>query len=174
MGNLGNRMQEAMDETKYSTQVQGRTEKRETMSMNEQPKDTGASVSANKAKSRERSLANLKPFQPGQSGNPSGRPKRTPLSDACREVLALPVPNDPQGRTYAQKIAATLADKAAEGDVRAGQELADRAEGKARQSIEIENTRLREAFDRMSREEMEAYAVSGVLPEWFSNDETVQ
>jgi len=113
-------------------------------------------------------------WQPGQSGNPGGRPKRTPLADACREVLALPVPGDSDGRTYAQKIAATLAEKAAEGDIRAAAELADRAEGRARQAIEIEQTRLREAFDRMSHEELEAYAVSGTLPEWFPKDEPVQ
>lgn len=115
-------------------------------------------------------------WQPGKSGNPGGRPKRTPLADACREVLALPVPGDSEGRTYAQKIAATLAEKAAEGDIRAAAELADRAEGRARQSIEIEQTKLREAFDRMSYEEKEAYAASGKMPEWFSEngDETLQ
>ena len=64
-------------------------------------------------------------WKPGQSGNPGGRPKRTPLSDACREVLALPVPGDSEGRTYAQKIAAMLANKAGEGDIRAAQELGD-------------------------------------------------
>jgi hypothetical protein len=112
-------------------------------------------------------------FKKGVSGNPGGRPKRTPLADACRDVLALSVPDDPEGRTYAQKIAATLAEMAAEGDIGATRELADRAEGRARQSIEIEQSRLREAFDRMSRDELEAYAVSGSLPGWF-NDETVQ
>jgi len=112
-------------------------------------------------------------WQPGQSGNPGGRPKKTPLADACGEVLALPVPGDSHGRTYAQKIAATLAVKAAEGDIRAAQELADRAEGRARQSIEVEHTGLREAFDRMSGDELEAYAVTGSLPKWF-NDETIQ
>ena len=60
-----------------------------------------------------------------------------------------------------------LAKKAAAGDIRAAQELADRAEGRARQAIEIEHTRLGEAFERMSREELEAYAVSSALPEWF-------
>jgi Family of unknown function (DUF5681) len=117
---------------------------------------------------------NLKPWPKGVSGNPQGRPKTAPLSQACREVLAQPVPGDPDGRTYAQKIAATLAEKAAEGDIRAAQELGDRSEGRARQAIEIEHTRLREAFDRMSREELEAYAVSGALPAWFPKDETIQ
>ncbi|MGA7918574.1 MAG: hypothetical protein WCA38_02810 [Candidatus Acidiferrales bacterium] len=64
--------------------------------------------------------------------------------------------------------------KALEGDIRAAQELADRAEGRARQSIEIQNVALREAFERMNREEMETYARDGVLPEWFPENETVQ
>jgi hypothetical protein len=113
-------------------------------------------------------------WKPGQSGNPGGRPKTAPLSHACCEVLAQPVRDDPEGRTYAQKIAAILAEKAAGGDIRAAQELADRAEGKPRQSIEVEHTKLREAFDRMSREELEAYARDGALPEWFPKDETIQ
>jgi Family of unknown function (DUF5681) len=76
-------------------------------------------------------------WKPGQSGNPGGRPKRTPLIDACREVLSQLVPGDAKGRTYAQAIAEKLAAKAVEGDIRAAQELADRAEGKARQTLQI-------------------------------------
>jgi Family of unknown function (DUF5681) len=117
---------------------------------------------------------NLKPWPKGVSGNPGGRPKSAPLSQACRELLAQPVPDDSEGRTYAQAIAQTLAAKALAGDIRAAQEIADRAEGRARQAIEIEHTRLHEAFERMTREELEAYAVSGTLPEWFPKDETVQ
>jgi Family of unknown function (DUF5681) len=113
-------------------------------------------------------------WKSGQSGNPGGRPKAAPLSHACRELLAQPVPEDPKGRTYAEAIAQTLGEKALAGDIRAAQELADRAEGKARQAIEIEHTRLGEAFDRMSREELENYATSGALPAWFPRDETVQ
>lgn len=105
-------------------------------------------------------------WKPGQSGNPSGRPKTALLSQACRELLVQPLPNDPS-RTYAQAIAQKLADRALKGDIRAAQEIADRAEGKARQSIQFENPALREAFDRMSHDELEAYAVSGVVPGWF-------
>lgn len=107
-------------------------------------------------------------WKPGQSGNPGGRPKTAPLSQACRELLAAPVPDDPEGHTYAEAIAEMLGKKAIEGDIRAAQEIADRAEGRARQSIEIQNAALREAFDRMSSEEMEAYAREGKLPAWFS------
>ena len=72
-----------------------------------------------------------------------------------------------------------LGEKALAGDIRAAQELADRAEGRARQSIEVHNVRLREAFEQMSREELEGYACSGKLPSWFPrttepNDEPMQ
>ena len=100
-----------------------------------------------------------------------------PLAHACRELLAAPLPNDSQSRTYAEAIAQMLADKAVAGDIRAAQEIADRAEGRARQAIEIEHTRLREAFERMSCEELQAYARDGSLPEWFpreTNGETIQ
>lgn len=106
------------------------------------------------------------------SPNPGGRPKAAPLSRACRELLAQAVPGDSNNRTYAEAIAQTLAEKALSGDIRAAQELADRAEGKPRQSLEIEHTRLREAFDRMSRKELEAYAREGKLPAWFPREET--
>jgi hypothetical protein len=44
-------------------------------------------------------------FRGGNRANPGGRPKAAPLSQACREVLAQPVPGDPKHRTYAEKIA---------------------------------------------------------------------
>src|SRR6516164_65411 len=106
-------------------------------------------------------------FKPGNRANPGGRPKTAPLSQACRELLAALVPNDPEGRTYAQAIAETLAQKALAGDIRAAQEIADRAEGRARQSVEIQSAEVREAFERMSREELDAYAREGKLPAWF-------
>ena len=106
-------------------------------------------------------------FKPGQSGNPGGRPKLAPLSNACRDVLAKPVPDDPENRTYAQVIAQTLADKAVGGDLQAAREIADRAEGRPRQSLEIENGEFREAFDRMTDEQLLLYAKEGKLPPWF-------
>ena len=106
------------------------------------------------------------------SPNPGGRPKTAPLSQACRELLARPLPHDSEDRTYAEAIAQTLAQKALEGDIRAAQEIADRAEGRTRQSIEIQSVALREAFERMSREELEAYAREGALPAWFPRTES--
>ena len=80
---------------------------------------------------------NLKPWPKGISGNPGGRPKKTPLSDACRELLDKPVPRDRSGRSYAEAIAEKLAKKALAGNIPAAREIADRAEGKARQAMEV-------------------------------------
>jgi hypothetical protein len=64
-------------------------------------------------------------FQPGQSGNPGGRPKL--LSDAYRSKLGEVSPNDPEGRTYAEIIAAgqivrAISDTQAAREVRAATE----------------------------------------------------
>jgi len=80
---------------------------------------------------------NLKPWPKGVSGNPGGRPKKTPLADACRELLNRPGPGDRSGRSYAEAIAEKLAKKALAGNIPAAREIADRAEGKARQAMEL-------------------------------------
>lgn len=83
-------------------------------------------------------VENLKPFQPGQSGNPGGRPKKTVLSDAYRAQLEKPYPRDRQGRTYAEVIAERLANEAAKkGSVYAASEIGDRTEGRPRQAVEV-------------------------------------
>lgn len=89
-------------------------------------------------------------FKPGQSGNPTGRPKATILSSAYRNVLQRQAPADltravapnyEGDATFAELIAEASirgAIKAAvKGDPRAAKELADRTEGKARQTVEI-------------------------------------
>ena len=69
-------------------------------------------------------------WKPGQSGNPGGRPRTAKLSEACRAKLASIIPGDARGRTHAEAIADELARRALKGDIRAAQELADRAEGR--------------------------------------------
>lgn len=56
------------------------------------------------------------------------------------------------------------------GDIGAAQELANRAEGRPWQSVEIQYTTLRDAFERMNDEELETYARDGKLPKWFSRE----
>jgi len=72
-------------------------------------------------------------FKPGQSGNPVGRPRTAKLSEACRAKLASLIPGDSESRSYAEAIADRLAQLALKGDIRAAQELADRAEGRPSQ-----------------------------------------
>jgi hypothetical protein len=84
-------------------------------------------------------IKNLRPpWQPGQSGNPGGRPKKTLLTDAYRAQLAMPYPGDRKKRTYAQVIAEKIAKEAAKkGSVYAASEIADRTEGRPPQALEV-------------------------------------
>jgi hypothetical protein len=104
-------------------------------------------------------------WKKGQSGNPSGRPKSKTLSDAYRSKLEEPVPNDPEGRTWAELIAEAQVRDAVRGNVQAAREIADRTEGRPRQAIEFEDKTISQAFERMTSEELEAYARDGALPE---------
>jgi hypothetical protein len=57
------------------------------------------------------------------------------LSQAYRELLAEPFPGDKQGRTYAQVLAARTMNSALKGKISAVAEIADRAEGRPKQSV---------------------------------------
>jgi hypothetical protein len=76
-------------------------------------------------------------FPKGQSGNRSGRPKLTRLTDALREQLAEINPHAPE-ETIAEEIAKTLISMALAGDVQAIKEVFDRCEGKPKQSIDLD------------------------------------
>lgn len=69
-------------------------------------------------------------FQPGQSGNPAGRPKRKAFSDAL--LMELAQSGDPE---RLRKVARALIAKALDGDMPAIKELADRLDGKVPQAI---------------------------------------
>ena len=76
-------------------------------------------------------------FKPGQSGNPGGRPKTTPLTDALCELLDKPYTGDAHHRTLAQVIADALVKRAAKGSVAHFNAVADRVEGRPRQMMEL-------------------------------------
>ena len=94
--------------------------------------------------SNPRSLQNLRPFQPGQSGNPGGLPKGTPkVSVAYMHLLKLS-PEEFQAfkpKTTAEAIAYRQIYTAIYGydALPAAKEICDRTEGKARQAIDVSN-----------------------------------
>ncbi len=98
-------------------------------------------------------LSNLKPFKPGQSGNPKGRPKSITLSEAYRKMLATVDETDPEKRTRAEVLAEQMYAKAKTGDVSALREIADRVEGKPRQTL---------ALTLEKREQLEQ-AIAGIM-----------
>ena len=74
-------------------------------------------------------------FEKGQSGNPGGRQKGEKIwRDALRRALARREEDDPQAL---EKLADTLVSMAADGDIQALRELADRLDGKPKQQTEI-------------------------------------
>lgn len=81
-------------------------------------------------------------WKPGESGNPGGRMKKTPITDAMREMLHKPYEGKEarfKGKTNAQVLALRQFELAIEtGDMRAAIEIADRAEGKTVQIQQLQ------------------------------------
>lgn len=74
-------------------------------------------------------------FQPGQSGNPTGRPKERPFRDAL--MIALKEDEEettPTRGTKLRAVANRLVKEAISGDVAAAKEIADRVDGKVPQA----------------------------------------
>lgn len=66
----------------------------------------------------------LRPFKPGQSGNPSGRPKERPIAAAIKDLL------DKDDGKATRALAEVGLKKALKGDFRFFKELAERIDGK--------------------------------------------
>jgi hypothetical protein len=73
-----------------------------------------------------------RPFQPGQSGNPAGRPKSKPFREAIQRALEAAGDD----KAALQAVASALVGKAMIGDVPAIKEIADRLDGKVTQPID--------------------------------------
>jgi Family of unknown function (DUF5681) len=69
---------------------------------------------------------NLKPWKPGQSGNPGGRPKRDLAADIARAIF----------EQDSEAITRAFAGELMKGNAKVFSALADRAYGKPRQQIE--------------------------------------
>ena len=70
---------------------------------------------------------NLKPWKPGQSGNPGGRPKRDLAAEIARAIF----------EQDSDAITRALTAELKKGNARVFAALADRAYGKPRQQIEF-------------------------------------
>lgn len=81
-------------------------------------------------------IENLRPWKPGQSGNPCGRPKRKLISDALRDGLANCIERG--DKTGAMLIADAIMGKAVKGDVSAAIFVRDTTEGKPVQAVRVE------------------------------------
>lgn len=88
------------------------------------------------AEARKRSNENLKPFKPGETGNPNGRPRGASVTSAIRRQLdkeavqmrgGQPVAT---GRTTAEHLADVAINKALRGDFKFFRYLVDRVEGR--------------------------------------------
>ncbi len=132
------------------------------------PKGAGGPFTENSERNRERSLANLKPFQPGQSGNPGGRPKTKHLTHALLKVLEST--DKKTGRTIAEVLVAALAKRGRRGDVPALNLIWNRSEGVMAQPIEVSGIESlgemikkadeREALEAIEREKPVAAATN--------------
>ena len=97
--------------------------------------------------------ANLKPFQPGQSGNPGGRPKGRSITSILREKLAEPAKGK-RGKTKAEAIADVVIEQALAGDPRFLREILERTEGKVTQTIQVSDA----DYSKLSDDELRAIA----------------
>jgi hypothetical protein len=80
------------------------------------------------------------------SPNPSGRPRKAPISDAYARHVGDPLPDDlrsklrlPKGATWADAMALGQMRSAVRGNTPAAKEIADRIEGRVTQPISGEN-----------------------------------
>jgi len=90
-----------------------------------------------------------KKWKPGQSGNPSGRPKRLPITDRYGVIAELPAPDyllaalrlseaeKREIKTYGDALALSQFRAGIKGKTEPAREIADRLEGRARQAVEV-------------------------------------
>jgi len=88
----------------------------------------------NSGKKRGR-IENLKPFKPGQSGNPSGRPKKKPVTEMYEAIFS-----DPEAMKDLSIAIKRALNKGSMAMVLQLKEMTDRVEGKVTQAIEADIT----------------------------------
>ena len=99
----------------------------------------------------DKQLANLRPWKPGQSGNPKGRPPVTPsIPDILRRIGA---ENAGNGITKLDAVMHRVFKYAIDGRAWAVQFIADRTEGKAIERVQAEINKGN-AFDDLTADEL--------------------
>ena len=84
-------------------------------------------------KNIEKRLKNLKPWKPGQSGNPKGRPpKNISFTSILKAEILKSNPEDNRKRTWAQLIVLATMKLAIKGNATALKEVWDRIDGRAK------------------------------------------
>jgi hypothetical protein len=107
-------------------------------------------------------VENLTPWQPGQSGNPGGRPRKLPITDYIIGQLEKPIPAAMKAKlpaaftevygddaSFGEMLAFKVIDQAAKGDIRAMNTVMERAEGKVKQSVSLSGEDDNEAVIRV-------------------------
>jgi hypothetical protein len=98
-----------------------------------------------------KNISGLIPFKPGQSGNPNGRPKKTPITDEYEKLAGKKYPETlrisfnkkwkvevlKKGATYAEANAAAKYLAGINGDTAASKEFRESIEGKAKVRVEL-------------------------------------
>jgi hypothetical protein len=84
---------------------------------------------------------NLRPFQPGRSGNPGGRPRKI-ITDRLGRLLRRKAPDDPEHRTYAELLAQGMINRAIAKSHPDAKEILDRVEGKVAENKDDEQERV--------------------------------
>ena len=102
-------------------------------------------------------VSNLRPFKPGQSGNPAGRPKQV-ATRLIREMSAELA--EGSNETRLRRIVEALLTKAEAGDLEAVKIVFDRLEGRPRQAVSLDLGE-RERCERMVEGMIEAEAAEG-------------
>jgi hypothetical protein len=117
------------------------------------------------------SAEDLTPWQKGQSGNPSGKPKGAKnRSTVIRELLALKAEG---GRDNEYRMMSALLEKACTGDVAAVKEIQDTMYGKTPDKMlsaettpeELERDVTGEVLKKIPTEELEAVLQNGNKPD---------
>lgn len=103
-------------------------------------KGSGQKGLSRNSEKRAHQLANLQPYPPGVSGNPGGRPKTKPLSDAYRKIGDMDYEKRKSYKPQNGWEAIALGQHAVaeRGKTYAAIEIGDRTEGKVPQQVELD------------------------------------